>query len=88
MPTYRDKRLKPCCNCGITPVLEHWASGGPMYAVRCDNPERPDACDDAFYYSESRNENEAVARWNEWQSMTEDQKKEAMQKAWDSRERL
>lgn len=48
MPTYRDRRLKPCATCKTKPVLEHWASGGPMYAVRCDNPDRPDSCDDGF----------------------------------------
>lgn len=48
MPTYKDKRLKPCRICGVKPVLEHWTSGGPMYAVRCDNPDRQDVCDNGL----------------------------------------
>lgn len=67
MATYRNRKLKPCRTCGTKPVLEHWASGGPMYAVRCDNPDRPDSCSDAFYYSMCRNPDEAIRRWNEYQ---------------------
>ena len=67
MATYKDRRLKPCKTCGTKPVLEHWSSGGPMFAVRCDNPDRPDSCDDAFYYSKCRNPDETVRRWNEYQ---------------------
>ncbi|MGI6235718.1 MAG: hypothetical protein ACOYI6_10785, partial [Christensenellales bacterium] len=69
MPTYHDKRLKPCKTCSVKPVLEHWSSGGPMYAVRCDNPERPDSCDEAFDYSKNRNPEKAIERWNEYQSV-------------------
>lgn len=60
-------KMKPCKTCGVKPVLEHWASGGPMYAVRCNNPDRPNACDRAFNYSKSRNPDEAVRKWNEYQ---------------------
>lgn len=67
MPTYKDKRLKPCSTCGVKPVLEHWASGGPCYAVRCDNPDRPDSCSIGFYYSMCRNPEESIKRWNEFQ---------------------
>ena len=63
-------RLKicPCATCGTRPVLEHWSSGGNKYAVRCNNPDRPDSCSDAFYYSLCSNPYEAVAKWNEYQS--------------------
>lgn len=61
------KRLKPCATCGTKPVLERWASGGPMYAVRCDNPDRPESCDKAFHYSKCRNPDEAIRKWNEYQ---------------------
>lgn len=67
MTTYHDKRLKPCKTCGVKPVLEHWSSGGPMFAVRCDNPDRPNSCDLAFHYSKCRNPQEAIKRWNEYQ---------------------
>ena len=40
-----------------------------MYAVRCDNPERPDSCDEAFDYSKNRNPEKAIERWNEYQSV-------------------
>ena len=66
MPTYHDRRLKPCKNCGVKPVLEHWASGGPMLAVRCDNPDRPDDCDEGFYVSKCRDPNKAIEAWNRW----------------------
>lgn len=61
------KRLKACKTCGTKPVLEHWASGGPMYAVRCNNPDRPDSCDEVFYYSMCNNPDKAISRWNEYQ---------------------
>ena len=67
MPTYKDKRLKPCRICGVKPVLEHWTSGGPMYAVRCDNPDRQDVCDNAFYHSKCRDPEEAIELWNAYQ---------------------
>lgn len=67
MPTYKDKRLKPCKTCGVMPVLEHWASGGPVFAVRCNNPDRPDSCDEGFYISKSRNPEKAIQKWNEYQ---------------------
>lgn len=70
----RGRRLKPlpCKTCGVKPVVEHWASGGPMYAVRCDNPDRPDSCNDAFNHSKCRNREEAVRKWNEFQTQTEE----------------
>ena len=68
MPTYFDKRLKPCRTCGTAPALEHWASGGPVYAVRCNNPHRPDTCSDAFCFSKTSNPEETIARWNFYQS--------------------
>lgn len=58
-------RLKPCKTCGTKPVLEHWASGGMNYAVRCDNPDRGDGCDCKFYYSKSKNQEESIRLWNE-----------------------
>ena len=66
MATYKDRRLKPCKNCGVRPVLETWASGGMMFAIRCDNPDRPDDCDNGFNLSKCRNPDEAVKRWNDW----------------------
>lgn len=69
MKSYYNKRLKPCKTCGIKPVLEHWTSGGSMFAVRCNNPDRPDSCDGGFYYSMCRNPEEAIDKWNEYQSV-------------------
>lgn len=68
MPTYFDKRLKPCKTCGVKPVLEYWTSGGPVFAVRCDNPNRPDSCSEGFYQSKCRDPMEAIEKWNEYQS--------------------
>ena len=70
MPTHRDKRIKPCKTCGakFMPVLESWSSGGPVFAVRCDNPDRPDSCDEGFYVSKCGNPDEAIRRWNEFNS--------------------
>lgn len=59
--------LKPCGTCGVKPVIEYWESGGPIFAVRCDNPDRPDSCDCAFYYSRSKTSAEAIRKWNEFQ---------------------
>ena len=63
----KSRKLKPCKTCGTRPVLEHWSSGGKKYAVRCDNPDRPVSCDEAFYYSMCGNPDEAKRRWNEYQ---------------------
>ncbi len=50
-----------------------------MYAVRCDNPDRPESCDRAFYYSMCRNPGEAIRKWNEYQeSVSEISKEEAL----------
>ena len=46
-----------------------------MYAVRCDNPDRPDSCGIAFYYSKCRDSNESIRKWNAWQTMTDEQRK-------------
>lgn len=70
MKTY-NRQLKPCKTCGVKPVLEHWSSGGPKFAVRCDYPYRPDSCNKAFYYSLSSNPEDAVNKWNEYQSRGE-----------------
>lgn len=74
MPTYHNRQLKPCKNCGVRPVLEHWTSGGYMFAVRCDNPDRPDDCNHGFYQSMSRNPEEAIKKWNEWCERSEEDK--------------
>ena len=63
-----SKRLIPCKNCGVEPVMEYWYSGGLNVAVRCNNPNRPDSCDDAFYYSRSNAPKEAIRKWNEFQN--------------------
>lgn len=68
MPTHKSKQLMPCRICGGRPALESWASGGPMFAVRCDNPYRPDICGEAFYFSESRDRDESIEKWNLFQS--------------------
>lgn len=34
-------KAKPCRLCGRYPVSERWSSGGPMYMVRCSNPDCP-----------------------------------------------
>lgn len=62
--TFRDKRIKPCPICGGKAVLETWASGGRIFAVRCDNPDRPNKCDDGFYLSRSKSPEEAIEKWN------------------------
>ncbi len=61
------ENLKPCKKCGGKPVREHWYSGGLVFAVRCDNPDRPDTCSEAFYYSRSKDPKEAIRKWNEFQ---------------------
>lgn len=63
----RSNRLRPCHVCGVKPVIERWASGGVWYAVRCNNPDRPNSCSNAFYYSISRNPEEAIGKWNDSQ---------------------
>lgn len=82
MPLYSkyehyDRRLLPCHQCGVKPVLEMWSSGGFKCAVRCDNPDRPDSCTNAFFYSMSRNTDETIRRWNEYQQMTDAERQEA-----------
>ena len=62
-----ERQLKPCKTCGVKPVMESWSSGGARFAVRCNNPDRPESCSDAFYYSMSRFPEEAVRKWNEYQ---------------------
>lgn len=56
--------VKPCAVCGSEPVMEAWSSGGMRYALRCDNPDRGNACDKGFYESMSGNPIEAVNKWN------------------------
>lgn len=34
-------KLKPCPLCGRKPIIEHWASGGMMYMVKCNTPDCP-----------------------------------------------
>ena len=58
-------RPKVCNRCGVKPILEKWSSGGPKYAVRCNNPDRGDDCDWKFYHSLSSNREEAIKKWNE-----------------------
>lgn len=60
-------KLKPCSTCGVMPVIECWASGETIYAIRCNNPDRPDSCDIPFYYSRSRSPCEATVKWNAYQ---------------------
>ena len=60
------KGVLPCKNCGILPVMEVWASGGMMYAIRCNNTYRPDDCDNGFYRSKSKNPEETIRLWNAW----------------------
>lgn len=57
--------LKLCKRCGVKPVLEKWHSGGPLYAVRCNNPDREAKCDWKFYHSMSRNMKKTIRIWNE-----------------------
>lgn len=33
-----QNELKPCPFCGRKPIIEHWSSGGPMFMVKCNNP--------------------------------------------------
>lgn len=61
-----------CETCGMRPVLELWtdvrSGGGRKFGVCCNNPERLDLCDAAFYYSLCDDPNEAIERWNEYQT--------------------
>ena len=61
-------KLKPCSVCGVMPVFELWASGRTICAIRCNNPDRPDSCDIPFYYSRSSSFEEAIIKWNAYQS--------------------
>ena len=41
-----DERLKPCRICGGRKIkVETWRSGGPMYMVKCNNPDCPVPCE-------------------------------------------
>lgn len=49
-----------------------------MFAVRCNNPDRPKSCDKAFYYSMCHDHDEAIEKWDEYQeSLSEVRKEEA-----------
>lgn len=58
-------KIKVCKCCGVKPVFEMWSSGGFKCAVRCNNPDRGDECDQKFYHSLSDNREEAIRKWNE-----------------------
>ena len=58
--------LVVCKNCGIKPVMEKWSSNGPMYAARCNDPDRLDNCCEGFYKSMSRYPIVTAKRWNAW----------------------
>lgn len=62
-----NTKLKPCKTCGVKPVVETWASGGLKFAIRCDNPNRPESCSIPFYLSISKSKDEAINKWNEYQ---------------------
>ncbi|MGN0163132.1 MAG: Lar family restriction alleviation protein [Candidatus Ornithomonoglobus sp.] len=36
-----DIQLKPCPFCGRKAAIEMWSSAGPMYMVKCNNPDCP-----------------------------------------------
>ena len=76
-------KLKPCSVCGVMPVFEYWASGRMIYAVRCNNPDRPDSCDIPFYYSRSSSFEEAIIKWNAYQDGGEIYEK--VNEAWNTR---
>ena len=59
------KKLKLCKKCGVVPILEMWNSGGLWCAIRCNNPDRSDECDDKFYASMSHSPEETIKKWNE-----------------------
>ena len=60
-------KLKPCSVCGVMPVIESWASDRMIFAIRCNNPDRPDSCDIPFYYSRSKSPYDAIIKWNAYQ---------------------
>ena len=76
-------KLKPCSVCGVMPVFELWASGRTICAIRCNNPDRPDSCDIPFYYSRSSSFEEAIIKWNAYQSGGEIYEK--VNEAWNTR---
>lgn len=57
--------IKVCKHCGIKPVLEMWSSGGFKCAVRCNNPDRGNECNQKFYQSISNNREDAIRKWND-----------------------
>lgn len=64
-------KLKPCRRCGGTNiVIERWSSGGPMFMVKCNNPDCP-VPEDGFPVG--RNPDVVKEDWNRRQA-TEDLK--------------
>ena len=64
-------KLKPCRRCGGTNiVIERWSSGGPMFMVKCNNPDCP-VPEDGFPVE--RNPDVVKENWNRRQA-TEDLK--------------
>lgn len=57
-------KIKPCKHCGVRPVVER-LSGDRSFAVRCNNPDRGDICDQKFYNTISNSSEEAIKKWNE-----------------------
>lgn len=56
-----SEKMKPCQFCGRKPIIEHWASGGTMYMVKCNNPDCP--IPDASYPA-GHNLDEVMKEWN------------------------
>ena len=60
-------KLNPCRLCkGTNIVIERWSSGGPMYMVKCNNPDCPVPPDG---YPTGRNLGKLKEDWNERNSL-------------------
>lgn len=56
-----NKKILPCPLCGKKPIIERWASGGRIYMVKCNNPDRPAPYNS---YPTGRNLKDVTEEWN------------------------
>ena len=56
-----NTKLNSCKLCGRKPIIEHWASGGLMYMVKCNNPDCPVPPNG---YPRGRNLENVIEEWN------------------------
>lgn len=55
------EELKRCGHCGKRAIIESWSSGGPMYMVKCSNP---DCYED---YPRGHSLPQVIDEWNQMQ---------------------